>query len=57
MIKINVITNNVKWLNFIKRPNSYIDRQVKKINLKNKNFKKKLFIARYYYQAPKKSEI
>ena len=42
MIKINVITNNVKWLNFIKRPNSYIDRQVKKINFKNKNFKKKI---------------
>tara|TARA_Y100000389_G_scaffold192253_1_gene219496 strand:+ start:409 stop:873 length:465 start_codon:yes stop_codon:yes gene_type:complete len=42
MIKINVITNNVKWLNFIKRPNSYIDRQVKKINFKNKNFEKKI---------------
>ena len=43
MIKINVIINNVKWLNFIKRPNSYIDRQVKKINLKNKNFKKIIY--------------
>ena len=45
MIKINVITKNVKWLNFIKRPNSYIDRQVKKINSKNKDFKKKIIFC------------
>ena len=45
MIKINVITKNVKLLNFIKRPNSYIDRQVKKINSKNKDFKKKIIFC------------
>ena len=45
MIKINVITKNVKWLNFIKRPNSYIYRQVKKINSKNKDFKKKIIFC------------
>ena len=40
MIKINVIINYVNWFNFIKNPNTYIDRKVKKINLKNKNYKK-----------------
>ena len=42
MIKINVITNNISWFNFIKNPNQYIDRKVKKINLKKKEFKKKI---------------
>jgi probable rRNA maturation factor len=41
MIKINVITNNLNWLGFIKNPNSYIERKTKKINIKDKNFKKK----------------
>jgi len=40
MIKINVITRNVNWFRFIKNPVSYIDRKIKKINTKNKNFKK-----------------
>ena len=43
MIKINVITNNISWVSFIKNPNQYIDRKVKKINLKKKVFKKKIF--------------
>jgi rRNA maturation RNase YbeY len=45
MIKINVITNNVKWFHFIKNPNSYIERKVNKLNLKNKVFKKKTFFC------------
>ena len=40
MIKINVITNNKKWLNYIKRPNYYLDKKIKKINLEEKKFKK-----------------
>ena len=44
MIKINVITNNIIWYRFIKKPNNYIDKKVKKINLKTKAFlKRKLF--------------
>ncbi len=39
MIKINVITNNNNWNRFIKDPNSYVDRKIKKIN----NNKKKKF--------------
>ena len=27
MIKINVITNNKNWLNYIKRPNYYLDKK------------------------------
>jgi probable rRNA maturation factor len=42
MIKINVITNNVSWFHFIKNPNQYIDRKVKKLNQKKKKFKKKI---------------
>ena len=41
MIKINVITNNDKWLNYIKKPNYYLDRKILKLNLKSKVFKKK----------------
>ena len=42
MIKINVISDNVSWLRFIKNPNNYIDRKIKKLNINNKNFKKKI---------------
>jgi rRNA maturation RNase YbeY len=45
MIKINVITRNVKWFNFIKNPNSYIERKINKLNLKNKDFRKKTFFC------------
>ena len=41
MIKINVITNNSNWLNFIKKPNYYLEKKIIKINLKEKKFKKK----------------
>ena len=41
MIKINVITNNIKWFGYIKNPNSYIDRKLIKLNSKTKTFKKK----------------
>ena len=40
MIKINVITNNIKWFHYIKNPNIYLDRKLKKLNFKNKDFKK-----------------
>ena len=41
MIKINVITNNKNWLNYIKKPNYYLDKKIKKINSEDKRFKKK----------------
>ena len=41
MIKINVITNNTAWLNFIKNPINYIDHRISKINSKDKTFSKK----------------
>ena len=40
MIKINVIVNNKNWFNFIKRPNDYLDDKIKKLNLKEKKFKR-----------------
>ena len=41
MIKANVITNNIDWFNYIKNPNSYLDRKIDKLNLEDKNFTKK----------------
>ncbi len=38
MIKINVITNNINWLSYIKNPKSYITRKIKKINKKSDEF-------------------
>ena len=44
MIIINVITNNIKWKNFLKNPNIYIEKKIKELNKKNKIFKnKKIF--------------
>ena len=40
MIKVNVITKNKNWLNYIKRPNYYLDKKIKKINLEEKKLKK-----------------
>ena len=40
MIKVNVITKNKNWLNYIKRPNYYLDKKIKKINLEEKKIKK-----------------
>jgi probable rRNA maturation factor len=45
MIKINVVTKNVSWFRFIKNPNSYIDRKIKKLNLKNKNYKRNIIFC------------
>ena len=39
MIKINVVTKNVSWFQFIKNPSNYIDRKIKKLNLKDKSYK------------------
>ncbi len=44
MIKINVVINNINWINYIKNPNSYLDRKIDKLNSKDKKFaKKKIF--------------
>lgn len=41
MIKINVITKNIYWKNYIKQPNNYIDKKISKLNVKIKKLKKK----------------
>ncbi len=40
MIKANVITKNTSWYRYIKNPDSYIGRKIKKLNSKNKKLKK-----------------
>ena len=54
MIKINVITNNIYWLRYLKNPNSYLERKIKKFNSKEKKFKKTNFFLPCYYQMIKK---
>ena len=51
--KINVITNNVKWFNYIKNPNYYLEQKINKINLKYKKYKKNLF-SLYFFRMIKK---
>ena len=41
MIKINVITKNNNWLNYIKNPNNYLDKKINKLNLKEKTLLKR----------------
>jgi probable rRNA maturation factor len=41
MIKINVITKNNNWFNYIKKPNNYLERKTIRLNSNLKEFKKK----------------
>ncbi len=43
MIKVNVITKNIDWYNYIKNPSSYIDRRINRLNTSSENFKNKSF--------------
>jgi probable rRNA maturation factor len=45
MIKVNVISNNIGWRKFLKEPDIYIEKKIKKLNKKNKIFKKKFFFC------------
>tara|TARA_B100000401_G_C52503184_1_gene575986 strand:- start:198 stop:662 length:465 start_codon:yes stop_codon:yes gene_type:complete len=42
MIKINVISNNLKWKKYLSEPDLYIEKKIKKINKKENNYKKKI---------------
>ena len=54
MIKINVITSNNNWFNYLKKPNDYLDRKIVKLNLKEKNLKEIKFFVLYYSLEIKK---
>ena len=41
MIKINVITSNTRWLNYVKNPNNYFDQKLSKLSIRDEMFKKK----------------
>tara|TARA_B100000963_G_scaffold334372_1_gene327533 strand:- start:720 stop:1187 length:468 start_codon:yes stop_codon:yes gene_type:complete len=45
MIKINVITKNNNWLNYIKRPDYYLEKKIRKINFGDDKLKKKIIIC------------
>ena len=45
MIKINIISNNKSWLNYIKNPNHFIQKKLKNLNKKYKRYKKNTFFC------------
>ena len=45
MIKINVIINDNNWLNYIRRPNDYLNKKISKLNLNTKELKKNRFFC------------
>ncbi len=57
MIKINVITNNTNWLHYIKNPNSYFDRKIDKLKLKDKKFIKKNIICSVLLSGSKEIKL
>ena len=57
MIKINVITKNVNWFKFIKNPTNYVDRKIKKLNLKIKNYKKNFIFCTLLLSNDKEIKI
>ena len=44
MIKVNVILNNIFWRKYIKNPNIFFEKQIKRLNKKNNLYKKKTLI-------------
>ena len=57
MIKINVISSNNNWFDYIRNPNDYIGKKISKLNSRNRNFFKKKHFAPYFFQATKKLNI
>ena len=57
MIKINVITRDTSWYKQIKNPKTYIERKLKKLNLKNKRFNKKIFYCTLLLSGEKEIKI
>ena len=57
MIKINVIINDNNWLNYIRRPNDYLNKKINKLNLNLKELKKNHFFALYCFQETSKLNI
>ena len=45
MIKVNVISNYVGWRKYINNPNLYIEKKIKKLNLKNKSNRKQILFC------------
>jgi probable rRNA maturation factor len=45
MIKINVIVKNISWIKYLKDPNKFIDKNIKRLNKKNKSYKKNTLIC------------
>ena len=43
MIRVNTISNNKSWRNYIKNPQKLMERKVLKINKNFKKYKKKIF--------------
>ncbi len=42
MIKINVLLNNSRWKDRLKNPQMYLEKKIKRLNLNNRLYKKKI---------------
>ena len=45
MIKINVISNNLRWKKYLKNPRNYIEKKIKIFNIKDEIFKKNIIFC------------
>ena len=52
MIKINVITENIEWKKFIKKPQTFFDKNINLINKKDKFLEKNNFICTVLLSGP-----
>ena len=57
MIKINVITSNTKWLNYVKNPNNYFDQKLIKLIIRDKMFKKKSIFCNLLLSGDKEIKL
>jgi probable rRNA maturation factor len=57
MIKINVITNNINWLHYIKSPNNYLDRKINRLNTKDKKYAKNTIFCTLLLSGNKEIKI
>ena len=54
MIKINVLVSNNAWKKYLKNPEMYLKKRIKKIESKYRSFKKKNYFFQLCYQEMKK---
>ena len=57
MIKVNVITKNIKWHRYIKNPKNYLNRKIGRLNLKAKEFRANNFFCTLLLSGDKEIKL